>query len=131
MAEKLKEIPGEATDVTKNAPQEFSELEFMAKAKMIKAVASTVSKIKDKCEEVADEMKNIKQDIEDMKECIERMRKEIEEETLIELGKKCRNANKNTIKDCYECAFAPIKAAKAGAAGPGGQDGAKGCCTTF
>jgi len=104
----------------------------MAKAKMIKSVASTVSKIKDKCEEVADQMKGIKQDIEDMKECVERMQKEIEGETLIELGKKCRTASKSSIKDCYECAFQIIKPPKvAGAAtGADGESG-KGCCTTF
>ena len=103
----------------------------MAKAKMIKSVASTVSKIKDKCEEVADQMKGIKQDIEDMKECVERMQKEIEQETLIDLGKKCRSANKSSIKDCYECAFQVIKPAKAGGASGADNEGGKGCCSTF
>ena len=99
---------------------------------MIKSVASTVSKIKDKCEEVADQMRGIKEDIDDMKDCIERMKKEVEEESLIELGKKCRSAGKSSIKDCYECAYELIKAPKSAAgSGGAGKEAGGGCCSTF
>jgi division protein CdvB (Snf7/Vps24/ESCRT-III family) len=129
VAEKIQVLPGEAGEVTKNAPEEFSELEFMAKAKMIKNVAQTVSKIKDKCEEVMDQIKGLKTDLEDMKECAEKMKTELEGDALMELGKKCKTANKVSIKDCYECAYGVIKTT--GGASKGGAGGAGGCCNTF
>jgi hypothetical protein len=54
IAEIIGEIPKEATDVSKNAPSEFADLEFMAKAKMIKSVVSTVSKVRNEAEGVRD-----------------------------------------------------------------------------
>lgn len=63
IAEKIAGIPEKATECTKNAPSEFADLDLMAKAKMIKTVASTVSKIKDKCEKITEEMKAVKNDL--------------------------------------------------------------------
>jgi len=54
LVDKLEKIPGDATNVAKNAPDEFEHLEFMAKAKMVKNVVSTVGTVKDKVEEIMD-----------------------------------------------------------------------------
>jgi archaellum component FlaC len=95
---------------------------------MLKDVKGAVGKIKDKVEEVMDQIKQLKQDVEDMKECIEKMKKEFEGADFIELGKKCKDANKTSVKDCYEHAYGIILApasSKAKSGGPGG------CCALF
>jgi len=58
---------------------------------------------------------------------MEKLKVEIENESISAHAKKCKAANKTSLKDCYECAFEPIKAAK----GSGGGEGANGCCTIF
>lgn len=125
---KFEEIPDKATEVGSNAPDEFESLDFMAKAVMLKDVAKTVSKIKDKCEEVTDEMKALKAEAGDIKDVINILKDDIPNGKLVELGQKCKEANKVGIKDAYEFAYEPIKAPAAKKKqGGGGQ----GCCTTF
>ena len=53
-------IPPKAANCASSAPSEFESLDFLAKAKMIKIVASTVVKIKDKCKKITEEMKAVK-----------------------------------------------------------------------
>ena len=127
LAKEFEDIPDKASEVAKNAPNEFAELEFMAKAKMIKAVVGAVSKIKDKCEQVLDDMKTLKGDSENIKELIKQLKEDIDNGKLLELAKKCKAAGKVTSKDCYECAFEVIKDPAKGKKG-GKQNG---CCTIY
>ena len=73
VAERLAGIPEKATECTKNSPSEFADLELMEKSRMIKAVASSVSKIKDRCEEITEEMKQVKNDMQDMNDSFGRI----------------------------------------------------------
>lgn len=43
LMEKFEEVPDKATEVGEKSPEEFEELEFMEKAKMLKDVAKAVS----------------------------------------------------------------------------------------
>ena len=115
-----------ASDAAKNAPSEFMNMEFMAKAKMIKETLQTVSKIKDRVEKVKDEVCTLSTDIQLVKSTMEKLKSEIESEEISAYAKKCKAANKTSLKDCYECAFEPIKVNKGQ-----GSGGAKGCCTIF
>ena len=125
---KFEEIPDKATDVGSNAPSEFEDLDFMAKAKMLKDVAKAVSKVKDKVEEITDEMKALKAEAGDIKDVMKVLKEDIPNGKLVELGKKCKEAGKVNVKDAYEHAFEPIKAPAAKKKGGGGGQG---CCTTF
>ena len=80
VAERLAGVPEKATECTKNAPSEFAELEFQEKSKMIKAVATTVSRIKDRCEDIIEEMKSVKTDIEQMNDSFEQLQADFESE---------------------------------------------------
>lgn len=66
VAEKLANVPENATECTKNAPSEFANLEWLEKGKLIKNVAVSVSKIKDNCEKITEEMKTVKNEMQDM-----------------------------------------------------------------
>jgi hypothetical protein len=124
--ERVGKIPGRATDVAKNAPGEFADLDFASKAKMIKSTLSSVSKVKDMAETMKNEMQSVPSDLDYIKKSLEKVKDMIESKEILELGKKCQTAKKAGLKDCYECAFEPIKEEKGGSGA-----GANGCCTTF
>jgi hypothetical protein len=128
VAERLASIPEKATECTKNSPSEFADLEMFDKSKMIKSVASSVSKIKDKCENIIDDMKQVKNDLQEMNDSFGKLQEEFTSEMIIENGEKCKKSNKLQIKDCYEFINEPIKDATPSKSGPGG---AQGCCTVF
>lgn len=73
VAERLSDVPEKATNCTKNSISEFAELETIEKSKMIKQVATTVSKIKDRCEEITEEMKEVKNDMEEMNDALTKL----------------------------------------------------------
>lgn len=126
VSEQLGKIPGEAADISKNAPSEFADLEFMAKAKMIKSVVSTVSKIKNVAEDLKGEMNSVQGDLNICKATFEKLKEGIDSKSLMEQGNKCKSAKKVEIKDCYELAFGAIKKS-----GGGKEGGSNGCCTIF
>ena len=96
---------------------------------MIKDVIACVSKIKDKCEEMNNQMNALKSDLESIKQCRDKMKQELDNDNLMALGKKCLDAKKSGVKDCYEFAYEKIQPKKAG--DKPGEGGANGCCTTF
>lgn len=59
----LNKIPDKAGECSKKAPEEFADLEFLEKAKMIKNVALKISKIKDSVQKMKDEMTGLKDDM--------------------------------------------------------------------
>jgi len=64
-------VPERATDVAKNAPSEFSDLDLMAKAKMVKATITTCNKIKDRVKKLLAEAKAIIHELDLFKNCLE------------------------------------------------------------
>jgi vacuolar-type H+-ATPase subunit E/Vma4 len=98
----------------------------MAKAKMIKAVAGKVSKIKDSVSKMLGEVKALKNDITIIKDEAELLKNDIKSGKAMEDGKKCLTAKKANLKECYEHIYEPIKPAAGG-----GGDGEKGCCVVF
>jgi len=127
LAEKLADIPPSATEVGKNAPSEFDDLDFMAKAKMIKMVMSAVSSIKDKVETIMDELRFFKQEAENIKDTVSSVQEDIESGKIAENGKKCHGAKKQSPLECWELINGKIVAPGKGGKG----EGAGGCCTTF
>ena len=125
-APRLARVPVQATEVAKGAPGEFSELDFASKARMVKSTLSSISKVKDTAEKMKDEMDSVNTDLNLVKTSFEKLKEMMDSKEIIELGKKCQVAKKQTIKDCFECAFEPIKPA-----GKDGAGGANGCCTIF
>ena len=130
LLERTLRIPCQASDIAKNAPAEFADLEFMAKAKMIKEVIACVSKIKDRTEDLTNQMNALKSDLEDIKRCTDKIKTELDNDNLMVLGKKCLDGKKSGIKDCYEFAYEKIEPKKK-EGGKAGEGGANGCCSTF
>lgn len=59
---------------------------MLEKSKMIKAVALSVSKIKDKCEEITEEMKQLKNDMQEMNDSLGKVQEEFNSGMITEKG---------------------------------------------
>jgi septation ring formation regulator EzrA len=110
IANKIKPIPEHATECLKNLPQEFEDLDFMERVKIVKEITNLVSKIKDKCEAIADDMRGFKSDCEEIQETFNKIKDEISTGNLEAKGQKARGAKKSGIKDCYEFTYGKIVA---------------------
>lgn len=89
---------------------------------------NAVTKVKNRLNEIMGDCKEVIEELKTFKEGMEQLKRDLSSGTLLANGKKCKVAQKTTVKDCYEHIYGEIKPEVAAAASSGApKDNAGGC----
>ena len=118
----MQEVPKKASDIAGNASSDFADLDLMAKAKMGKAVFSKCNQIKDRVKILIAEAKAIGEELETFKDALKSLQEELTSGKVLEDAKKCKAAEKDKVKSCYEFIYGEIKVEEKPKGNQGGDD---------
>jgi len=122
--EKAEAVMPAIQDAITAAPEDFAALSGMDLMKAVKSVKDIGGDCVKIVKEIISSCKRFANDAKELATAIPEVVKDIQEGKIKENGKKCSDAGKEELYDCYALIYGPLKKGKGG-------DGEGGCCTIF